>query len=50
MSGGLLRMSIRSRWGVSPVRIAIFRSAPRPRSGARRLRSMSYESAFSGET
>ena len=50
MSGGSRSIAWRSRWGVSPVRTATLSSAPIPRSGARRLRSMSYESAFSGET
>ena len=41
MSGGLRRIAARSRCGVSPVRTPTVRSAPIPRSGARRLRSMS---------
>ena len=41
MSGGLRRIAWRSRCGVSPVRRATLSSAPMPRSGARRLRSMS---------
>ena len=41
MSGGVRRIAARSRWGVSPVRIATEMSAPIPRSGARRLRSTS---------
>ena len=41
MSGGWRSIAWRSRCGVSPVRTATFRSAPIPRSGARRLRSMS---------
>ncbi len=42
MSGGLRTIAARSRWGVSPVRIAtVMCSAPMPRIGARRLRSMS---------
>ena len=41
MSGGSRSIAWRSRWGVSPVRTATFRSAPIPRSGTRRLRSMS---------
>jgi hypothetical protein len=41
MSGGVRRMAIRSFWLVSPVRTATVTSAPTPRSGARRLRSMS---------
>src|SRR5690349_8624847 len=49
-SGGVRIMAWRSRCGVSPVRIATVTSPPIPLSGARRLRSMSYESAFSGET
>ena len=50
MSGGLRRIAARSFWGVSPVRSATRTSEPMPRSGARRLRSTSYESAFSGDT
>src|SRR3954447_9375941 len=50
MSGGLRSIAARSFWGVSPVRMPTLMSPPIPRSGARRLRSMSYESAFSGET
>src|SRR3954469_8505148 len=50
MSGGVRSIWARSRCGVSPVRIATLMSPPIPRSGARRLRSMSYESAFSGDT
>src|SRR3954451_3463549 len=49
-SGGVRSIAWRSFWGVSPVRIATETSPPMPRSGARRLRSMSYESAFRGET
>ena len=41
MSGGSRSIACRSRCGVSPVRTATFRSAPIPRSGTRRLRSMS---------
>ncbi len=41
MSGGVRRIAARSRWGVSPVRMATDRSAPIPFSGARRLRSTS---------
>ncbi len=42
MSGGLRSIAARSRWGVSPVRIPTRTSiAPIPRSGVRRLRSMS---------
>ena len=41
MSGGLRRIAARSFCGVSPVRTPTLRSAPIPRSGARRLRSMS---------
>ena len=41
MSGGWRRIAARSRCGVSPVRTPTLRSAPIPRSGARRLRSMS---------
>ena len=49
MSGGLRAIAARSRWGVSPVRMpTLTSSAPIPRSGVRRLRSMSYASAFSG--
>ena len=48
-SGGLRRIAWRSRCGVSPVRSPTETSAPMPFSGARRLRSMSYESAFKGE-
>ncbi len=40
-SGGWRSIAARSRWGVSPVRIATVISVPIPRSGARRLRSMS---------
>src|SRR3954467_11779390 len=50
MSGGVRSIAARSFCGVSPVRIATLMSPPMPRRGARRLRSMSYESAFSGET
>ena len=49
-SGGSLSIAWRSFCGVSPVRIATRMSPPMPRSGARRLRSMSYDRAFSGET
>ena len=41
MSGGLRRIAARSRCGVSPVRMPTVVSPPMPRSGARRLRSMS---------
>jgi len=42
MSGGLRTIAARSRWGVSPVRIPTrTSSAPIPRNGTRRLRSMS---------
>ncbi len=43
MSGGCRRMAARSRWGVSPVRMATVgaSSPPMPRSGARRFFSMS---------
>ena len=41
MSGGWRTMSRRSFWGVSPVRVATFTSAPMPRSGARRFFSTS---------
>ena len=42
MSGGWRTIAARSFWGVSPVRIAtVMSSAPIPRIGARRLRSMS---------
>ena len=41
MSGGWRTMSRRSFCGVSPVRIATFKSAPIPRSGARRFFSTS---------
>ena len=40
-SGGWRRMAWRSRWGVSPVRMATSIDASMPRSGARRLRSTS---------
>ena len=50
MSGGSRNIACRSRCGVSPVRTATFSPASIPLSGARRLRSMSYESALSGET
>jgi hypothetical protein len=50
MSGGLRSIAARSFCGVSPVRMATEMSPPMPWSGARRFRSMSYESAFSGET
>src|SRR3989441_2781556 len=60
MSGGWRSICLRSRAGVSPVRIATvigdrvapMRSAckPMPRKGACRLRSMSTVSALSGET
>src|SRR5215216_350248 len=49
-SGGVRSIAWRSFWGVSPVLMATLTSPPMPRSGARRLRSMSYERAFSGET
>ena len=49
-SGGLRSIAWRSRCGVSPVRIATEMSPPMPLSGARRLRSMSYDSAFKGDT
>ena len=41
MSGGAFSMAWRSFCGVSPVRTATLSSAFTPRSGARRLRSMS---------
>ncbi len=55
MSGGVRSICARSRCGVSPVRIAtvgVRESSPpaMPRSGARRLRSTSCDSAFRGET
>ena len=60
MSGGRRASSRRCSWGVSPVRPAIeicgsgspsrCAASPMPCSGARRLRSTSYVSAFSGET
>ena len=61
MSGGCLASRRRSSAGVSPVRSAVVIdaaapspsrvAAPRmPASGARRFRSMSTASAFSGET
>jgi hypothetical protein len=49
-SGGVRSMAWRSRWGVSPVRMATSIWALIPFSGARRFFSMSYESALSGET
>jgi hypothetical protein len=49
-SGGFRIIAWRSRCGVSPVRMATEMSPPMPLSGARRLRSMSYESAFKGDT
>ena len=49
-SGGLRSIAWRSFCGVSPVRIATETSPPIPLSGARRFFSMSYESAFSGDT
>ena len=59
MSPGLRTMRWRSRWGVSPVRSwtrGTRGTSPRasvvrmmPARGARRLRSMSAASAFSGE-
>ena len=51
MSGGLRAIAARSRCGVSPVRMpTLTASAPIPRRGALRFRSMSYASAFSGLT
>ena len=52
MSGGSRRMAARSRCEVSPLRSATVgrRGNVIPASGARRLRSMSWLSAFSGET
>src|ERR1039458_4953423 len=51
MSGGFRAIAARSRWGVSPVRIPTrTSSAPMPRRGTRRFRSMSYASAFNGLT
>jgi hypothetical protein len=50
MSAGLRRNAWRSFCGVSPVRSATVVSPPMPLRGARRLRSMSYESALSGDT
>ena len=52
MSGGLRRIAARSRCDVSPLRSATVGSRGNviPASGARRLRSMSWLSAFSGET
>ena len=41
MSGGVRRIAIRSFCDVSPVRMPTLTSPPIPRSGARRLRSMS---------
>ncbi len=41
MSGGVFAIARRSFWEVSPVRRPTEMSAPIPRSGARRLRSMS---------
>ena len=41
MSGGVLAIARRSFWDVSPVRRPTVMSAPIPRNGARRLRSMS---------
>jgi len=41
MSGGWRRIAARSACGVSPVRSATRSCEPIPRSGARRLRSMS---------
>ena len=58
--GGLRRMLARALCGVSPVRTKVRMgmsgkpsarsSAAMPASGASRLRLMSFESAFSGET
>ncbi len=60
MCGGVRRMRARSLCGVSPVRtaarigaspsICAANSRPMPSSGARRFFSMSFDSAFSGET
>ena len=60
MCGGVRRIRARSLCGVSPVRtaarigaspsICAANSRPMPSSGARRFFSMSFDSAFSGDT
>jgi hypothetical protein len=52
MSGGRRRIDVRSRWDVSPLRTPTVtgRGSSMPASGARRFFSMSWLSAFSGET